>query len=104
MIQDMFYALREEILKLDENIIEKPLKKYMTYSLEKNFCEIVIQANELKVYLDILKEDLNDIDDLAEDVTNKGHWGTGTVLVKLDNEEDIPKVFELIKQSYESKL
>jgi predicted transport protein len=103
-IQDMFYALREEIIKLDENIIEKAQKKYMTYSLERNFCEIVIQANELKIYLDILKEDLNDTNGLAEDVTNKGHWGSGTVLVRLENDEDIPQVFELIKQSYESKL
>ena len=103
-IKELFREIQERILKLDEKINEKPLKHYIAYELDRNFCEIVIQANALKIYLDISKSDLNDPKNIAEDCTEVGHWATGDCVFKVSSLEEIDYAMSLIKQSYESKL
>lgn len=103
-IKELFRELQEKILKLDEKINEKPLKHYVVYELDRNFAEIVIQANALKIYLDISKNDLNDPKDIVKDCTEVGHWTTGDCVFKVSSLEEIDYVMSLITQSYESKL
>ncbi|RLJ09257.1 MAG: hypothetical protein DRP13_00595 [Candidatus Aenigmatarchaeota archaeon] len=103
-IKDIFRELQERILKLDEKINEKALKHYIAYELDRNFCEIVIQANALKIYLDISKNDLVDPKNIAEDCTEVGHWATGDCVFKVTSLEEIDYAMSLIKQSYEGKL
>ncbi len=40
---DLFQALREKILSLDENIIEEAKAKYIAYKTSTNFTDIVIK-------------------------------------------------------------
>ena len=103
-IQDIFKEMQERILRLDDKINEKVLKHYVAYSLDRNFTEIVIQANALKVYIDISKEDLKDPKNIAKDCTEIGHWATGDCVFKVSSLEDINYAMSLIQQSYESKL
>ena len=103
-IVDLFNLLRERIFSLGEDISEKAVKKYVVYKHGKNFCEVCIQTNKLKIWLDIAPNDLRDPEHLARDVTNVGHWGTGDVEVNLENEEQLEKVFDLIKQSYQQTV
>ncbi|MBG0768333.1 DUF5655 domain-containing protein [Methanococcus maripaludis] len=103
-IVNLFYRVRDEILKLDESISEKIKKLYIAYSLDKNFCEFVIQKNALRVYININKDMLEDPNDISEDVSYKGHWGSGCTSLKIEKEEEIHYAMELIKQSYENNL
>jgi len=103
-IVELFREIQERILKFDEKINEKPLKYYIAYELERNFCEVVIQTNTLKIYLDISKSDLNDLKNIAEDCKEVGHWATGDCVFKVSSLEEIDYAISLIKQSYESKL
>lgn len=103
-IRELFKELQEKIIKLDEKINEKALKHYVAYELDRNFAEIVIQANALKIYLDISKNDLNDPKSLAEDCTEVGHWATGDSVFKVSSLEELDYAISLIKQSYENKL
>lgn len=103
-IKDLFNKLREEILKLDERIQEKVKKHYIAFALDRNFVEIVIQTNALKVYIDIPKKELNDPKDITRDCSEVGHWATGDSVFKVSNIEDISYALTLIKQSYENKL
>lgn len=101
---DLFQALREKILLLDENIIEEAKAKYIAYKTSTNFTDIVVKQYGLKIFLNIKSGQLNDPQSLARDLTKPrmiGHWGNGDYEVKLEKENDLEAVFTLIKQSYD---
>ncbi len=103
-VKELFKELQERILKIDEKIKEKALKFYVAYQLERNFTEIVIQASGLWVHLDITKSEVNDPKNKTIDISDKGHWATGDLKIRVNDIEDIWYVMDLITQSYESKL
>lgn len=103
-VKELFNELQEKILKIDEKIKEKILKHYVAYELDKNFAEIVIQANGLRVHVDISKEEVSDPENKLIDLSEKGHWATGNLKVRVENIEDIDYCMGIIRQSYENKL
>lgn len=105
-IQELFEQLRERIFALgdDEAITEKANKKYIGYKHGKNFCELWIQANKIKIWLDITLNDLNDPYKLVRDVSKIGHWGTGDVELNLENIGQLDAVMALIQQSYQQTI
>ena len=100
----LFEQLRERILGLGDDIIEKAVKLYVGYKHGKNFCEIKIQQRNLKMYLDIPFSDLEDPHKLAQDVTDKGHHGTGDVEVRLESPDHLNAVMSLIEQAYQQTI
>lgn len=101
---NLFQALREKILSLDENIIEEPKAKYIAYKMSTNFTDVHLQQSRVKIYLNVKSGQLNDPCNIARDLTKPkmiGHWGNGDYEVKLENESDLEAVFALIKQSYD---
>jgi len=105
-IIDIFEQLRDAILTLGEEgeIVEKANKMYIGYSHGKNFAEIRIQSNGIKVWLDIPYIDLEDPLNLARDVQEIGHYGTGQVEINLTTLEKLKYVITLIKQSYQQTI
>lgn len=102
-IKLLFYKLREKITALDENIIEEAKAKYVAYKTSTNFVDIVVLGNSLKIFLNVKSGKLIDKNSIARDLTKPksiGHWGNGDYEVKLQSENDLEKVFDLIKQSY----
>lgn len=102
----LFESLRERIFALngDGDIIEKPNKIYLSYKHGKNFCEVQIQANKLKIWMDILYNDLDDPQKISRDVSKIGHHGTGTVEINLSELSEMDSVMYLIEQSYKQTL
>jgi len=102
----LFDALRERIFSLndDSDIIEKPNKIYVSYKHGKNFCEVQIQANRLKIWLDILHTELEDLNKLSRDVSKIGHHGTGATETNLSDLSELDAVMYLIEQSYKQTL
>ncbi|NQT67252.1 MAG: hypothetical protein HQ569_06725, partial [Actinobacteria bacterium] len=100
----LFNELQEKILKIDEKIKEKILKRYVAYELDRNFAEVVIQANGLWVHVDISKGEVTDPENKLIDLSEKGHWATGSLKIRVDNIEDIDYCMDIIQQSYENKL
>ena len=103
---ELFEALRERIFELgtDDTIVETANKMYISYKHGKNFAEVQIQAKGLRIWLDILPGDLKDPYQLARDVSNVGHHGTGDVEIKLNDITVVSKVVELVEQSYNQTL
>jgi predicted transport protein len=102
-IKELYLQLRELIMSLDQSIIEEPKAKYIAYKLTTNFVDIVIQKNAIKVFLNIPSGKLNDPYNIARDLTKPkpvGHWGNGDYEVLVKNNDELLKLFELIKQSY----
>lgn len=102
-IRRLFALLREKIISLDQNIIEEPKSKYIAYKLSTNFVDVVVLTNSLKIFVNVKSGQLNDHYNIARDLTKPkpiGHWGNGDYEIKLQKEENVNKVFEIIKQSY----
>ncbi|GAA8062754.1 DUF262 and DUF1524 domain-containing protein [Helicobacter pylori] len=102
--RELFDILRKEIKALDERIAEKFNQEYISYMFDKNFVDIVVQNKDLKLYLNMKFNELQDEKNLARDMTNKGHLGNGNIEVKLETKENIPYCLGLIKQALEKQM
>jgi predicted transport protein len=103
----LFLSLRNKILSLagDEGeIIETPRQKYVAYRHGRNFCEVEVQKQTVKVYVDVLFNELEERPEIASDVSQKRHWGTGSTLFRLKTAEDVNSVMKAISQSYQRTL
>ncbi|GAA7712419.1 hypothetical protein HpMMM91_12270 [Helicobacter pylori] len=102
--RELFDILREEIKVLDERITENFNQDYISYKFSKNFVDIVVQTKDLKLYLNMKFNELQDEKNLARDMTNKGHLGNGNIEVKLETKENIPYCLGLIKQALKKQM
>ncbi len=103
-IIELFHHLEKSIVGLGDNVEEAPVKLYVAFKTTRNFCEVEIQAKQLKISLDIPYEELNDPQKIGRDVSEVGHWGTGVTQVYLKMVNEIDYVMSLIRQSYERTL
>lgn len=99
-VVELYNTLREMIISLDDSIVEEPKAKYIAFKLSTNFADIVFQKEALKIYLNLPKGQLQDERHIAEDVSNKGHWGNGDYVFFLRQDDDLDYAFDLIRQSY----
>ncbi|GAA9879191.1 DUF262 and DUF1524 domain-containing protein [Helicobacter pylori] len=102
--RELFDILRKEIKALDERIVENFNQDYISCKFSKNFVDIVVQTKDLKLYLNMKFNELQDEKNLARDMTNKGHLGNGDIEVKLKTKENIPYCLGLIKQALEKQM
>lgn len=102
--KELFDILREGIKALDERVTESFMKAYIAYKFKTNFVDIVVQTKDLKLYLNMPFNELQDKKNLASDATNKHHNGNGNIEVKLETKEDIPYCLGLIKQVLEKQM
>ncbi len=102
--RELFDILSKEIKALDEKIVENFNQNYISYKFSKNFVDIVVQTKDLKLYLNMKFNELQDEKNLARDMTNKGHLGNGDIEVKLETKENIPYCLGLIKQALEKQM
>ena len=101
---DLFSRLRTEILAIDPIVTEEFLKYYVAYKAETNFVDIVPQARQLRLSLNIDFQDLIDPRGIVKDITDIGRWGNGNAEVRLSNLEDLPYVIDLIRQSFNAQM
>ncbi|GAA7848720.1 DUF262 and DUF1524 domain-containing protein [Helicobacter pylori] len=102
--RELFDILSKEIKALDERITEKFNQEYISYMFDKNFVDIVVQTKDLKLYLNMKFNELQDEKNLARDMTNKSHLGNGNMEVELETKENIPYCLGLIKQVLEKQM
>lgn len=77
-----------------DELVVNYLVDYIAFKTSKNILTIVPQKNSLKVYTNNIKKDkIKEV----EDVSKKGHWGTGNYCFKIRNKEDYKKILEIIK-------
>ncbi len=102
--RELFDILSKGIKALDERITESFMNAYIAYKFKTNFVDIVVQTKDLKLYLNMKFNELQDEKNLASDATNKHHNGNGNIEVKLETKENIPYCLGLIKQALEKQM
>lgn len=78
----------------DEDLTINYLKDYIAFKINKNILTIVPQRSGLKLYTNNIK---NECIDLFEDVSGKGHWGTGSYCYTITNISDYKKFIRYFK-------
>ena len=103
-IQPLFEKFRREVTALDPCVTEEFLKLYVAYKAETNFVDVVPQASQLKLTLNMNFSDLHDPKGICKDVTGLGRWGNGNVEVGFSSQEELPYILGLVRQSLELQL
>lgn len=99
-LQELYRNLRSRILKLDSNIEIKPFVFWISFKIKSHIIDIALQKTQIKLWLNLKKDNLKDERKLAKDVSNVGHWGVGDYELTLKSESDLNYIMTLIEQSY----
>ena len=100
----LFNALDKRILNISSDVKREFKKLYIAYKVESNFVDIVPQKSKFKLNINMKYSDVIDPYDICIDITNKGSWGNGDIEILYDNIEQLDKIMDIIKQSYEKQL
>ena len=103
-MREQFEAFRKEVLALDPCVTEEFLKLYVAYKAETNFVDVVPQAKQLRLSLNMDFAEISDPKGLCKDVSGLGRWGNGDVEVRLSELDELPYVTGLVRQSLEKQL
>lgn len=102
--KELFLAFRKEVMALDPCVSEEFLKLYVAYKAETNFVDIVPQAQQLRISLNMRFPDISDPKGICRDISGLGRWGNGDIDIRLSKREEIPYVIGLVRQSLERQL
>ena len=103
-IRPLFDMFRREVLALSPVVTEEFLKLYVAYKAETNFVDVVPQASQLRLTLNMRFHELHDPKGFATDVTNLGRWGNGDAALTLSDPGDLPYVIGLVRQAFEKQM
>lgn len=99
-MQELYERLKGMILNIGDDISVKPTKLYVAFQRKTNFCDICIQKNQLKIWLNAPKGSISDAKGITRDVSEIGHHGNGDYELVIDSDSDIEYIASLIRQSY----
>lgn len=96
----LFYSIRDYILSLGDDISEEKLKLYVAFKKAKNFVCIEIFQSYISCVLKLNPNTVELVSGFTEDISNKGHHGTGDLRVVIKNREDFEKAQHLFARAY----
>jgi predicted transport protein len=100
LITEIYQKFRQGVLQLADDIEIKPKKMDIGFRKDsKVFTDICIFKNALKIWINLKKGKLDDPKHLAEDVSEKGHWGNGDYQIQVKTDKDLEYIMSLIKQA-----
>ena len=102
-VENLRVGLREFLLSLGDNVVEKPLKLYTAYRSMKNFACVWQGKSELCVWVKVDPDTIDLEENFTRDVRKIGHWGTGDLEITLRSMSDLEKAKPLLIRSYEGK-
>jgi len=102
-IRELYENLKERFLNLGKEVEIKPKKKYIGFISRSNFVDVLPQQNQIKLWLNLRKRELEDLKGYARDVSEIGHWGNGDYEIIVDTRTDLDYLMTLIKQAYNKK-
>jgi len=100
LIAELYQKFRQGVIQLADDIEIKPKKMEIGFRKDsKVFTDICILKNSLKIWINLKKGKLDDPKHLAEDVSEKGHWGNGDYHIQVETDKDLEYIMSLIKQA-----
>ncbi|MGE7920029.1 DUF5655 domain-containing protein [Viridibacillus sp. NPDC093762] len=102
-LTDRFENLKAFMIALGDDVQMKTLKYYIAFKRIKNFScvEIHPQSNSILLYLKVDPSTVTLEQGFTRNVTNIGHYGTGDLEIRINNDEDLEKAKHFIEKSYD---
>lgn len=102
-LTDRFESLKAFMIALGDDVQMKTLKYYIAFKRIKNFAcvEVHPQSNSILVYLKVDPTTVTLEQGFTRNVTNIGHYGTGDLELRINNDEDLEKAKHFIEKSYD---
>jgi predicted transport protein len=97
-IKELYERVKDAVQNLGELEI-KPKKLYIAFTAKTNVIDIHLQKQNLRIWINLKKNELDDPKKIAKDVSQTGHWGNGDYQLDLKNDEELEYILSLIKQS-----
>ncbi|RPE08836.1 hypothetical protein EGT74_17575 [Chitinophaga lutea] len=98
-IIELYETYKNAIQNLGDGIIAEPKKLYITFTQNKLIADIVIQKNNLKLYINYKNGKLDDPKKISEKVHNKSKWGSGYYVLEITNTDNLEYIMSLVKQA-----
>lgn len=100
-LSNIYYKLKDEVLKLDNGIEVKPVNNYIVFSYVYRFLKISFERNKMKLYLYFNEnKPFDDYKKITKNLKTKGK--RNEFYFTIDNFEDFNYTLFLIKQAYEN--
>lgn len=98
-IKELYYKFRNMIIEWG-NVTVEAKKLYIAFKGSNNITDVVIQNKQLKIFVNLKSNELDDPRGIARDITNVGHWGNGDYEILLNKNSNFEYIMSLIKQSW----
>ncbi|MDL2236000.1 DUF5655 domain-containing protein [Christensenellaceae bacterium OttesenSCG-928-L17] len=101
-IREIYYAIRDYILSLGDDVAENQLKLYCAYKKIRNIVCVEIRQKSILLYLRLNPDDFLEEQQrgMLRDVRKVGHWGTGDSEITIKAAKDFEDIKYLIDQCY----
>jgi len=97
--KELYEALKQELLKLGDNVEIVYNKLYVAFKSKTNFVDIVFQKKALVLTFNLKFSDVNDPKRLLEDVSKKGRWGNGEASIHMSDLSCMEDIVDFAKQA-----
>ena len=98
--QELFDTFSARVLEL-ESLEIVPTKEYIGFKIGKRIItDVEIQKTSIKLRINMKWGELDDSKELFRDVSNIGHYGVGDYECKIDNDNDLDYIMNLVKVCY----
>lgn len=103
-LADLYQSIRDHILDLGDDVLEKRLKYYVAFKRIRNFACVEVHSSKSVVttYLKVDPGKVDLIPGFTRDVRAVGHYGTGDLEVKIRNRQDLDRAKPLFQKSYDA--
>jgi len=103
-MRDRYESLKAFIEALGDDVQIKVLKFYIAFKRITNFAcvEIHPKTKEIRVFVKIDPDTVRLEPSFTEDLRNKGHWGTGDLMIIIKSDDDLNRAKDMIVKSYEA--
>ncbi len=97
---EIYDELRRRMLEIDDGVQVVPMKHHITFKGKSPFVDLQLQKTQIKIWLNLSIGELDDPREIARDVSDVKHWGSGEYELVVKSGEDMDYLLMLIKQSY----
>lgn len=101
---NLFNILRKNILNLDSSVKEQVRKLYIAYRSATNFVYVIPQKNNLKLYLNMNYNDIDDPTGICRNIENIERWGDGDIEINFESNDQIDDIMYLVLQSLDRNM
>jgi predicted transport protein len=94
------HELRQYLLEKGDDVSEGPTREYIAFRTARNFCCLEVHREHVLLHL-TLDPKVGEACPISSDVSSVGHFGTGSLRVRVSGTADVPVAKRFIDLAYD---